>query len=422
MMKQIIISTHIFLLFFLTVEVRSQNLYNARSLSMAGSNVAITEGNEYIGGNPAVLALPRHFNFEILLVSAHAMLRNNSYSLTEYDRYFTTGDSLSSSDIDFLASRIPDNGLKGEFNTDARALAFYARPFSLSIGGMGNGFVNFPKDAARIPFYGNTEIKEFKIDDLDGEAWAGGSLDFGIAFPITEWTPAEFDFFSVGLTAKYIVGFQYANIENSSGTLITTDDYLLVDAMIETRRSEGGSGWGVDLGILGIYEEDWTLSLHFSNILGEIFWNKENKIDVIEYEADSLFHIEEIANFADKRIDTTLSIGRFGTGLPRSATFSTAYRLQPNLVLTGSYRQGFNEELGNTTIPRVAGGVEYAPVPFVPLRAGIAVGGKSSFSLGLGFGIDLKYWQLNIGYLNHNFRWFRGARSVDVAVTTQFRF
>jgi hypothetical protein len=422
MMKQIIISTHSLLLLLLHTEGNSQNLYNARSLGMAGSNVAIAEGNEYIGGNPAVLALPRPFNFEILLVSAHAMLRNNSYSLTEYDQYFTTGDSLTSSDIDFLASRIPDKGLKGEFNTDARALAFYARPFSLSIGGMGNGFLNLPKDAARFPFYGNTEIKEFKIDDLDGEAWAGGSMDFGIAFPITQWTPAEFDFFSVGLTAKYIVGFQYANIENSSGTIITTDDYLLVDAMIETRRSEGGSGWGIDLGILGIYEKDWTLSLHFSNILGEVFWNKENKIDVIEYEADSLFHIEDIANFADKRIDTTISIGRFGTGLPRSATFSTAYRFQPNLIFTGSYRQGFNEELGNTTIPRVAGGVEYSPVPFVPLRAGIAVGGKSRFSLGLGIGVDLKYWQLNIGYLNHNFRWFRGARSVDVAVTTQFRF
>ncbi len=422
LMKNYISFIYIIVLLFLQVEGNAQNIFNARSLGMAGSNVAITDGNEYIGGNPATLGQPKHFNYEILLVSAHAMLKNNSYSLTEYDQFFTTGDSLTRSDIDFLVSRVPNSGWKGDFNSGARALAFYARPFSLSIGGLGNGFLNLPKDAVRFPFYGNTEIKEFNIDDLDGEAWAGGSLDLGFAVPITQWTPAEFDFFSVGLTAKYIVGFQYANIENSSGTIITTDEYLLIDAMVETRRSEGGTGYGVDLGVMGVYEKDWTLSLHFSNIIGEVFWNKNNKLEVINYEADSLFRIEDIANFADRKVDTTIEIGKFGTGLPRSATFSAAYQYRPDLVFTAAYRQGFNKELGNTIVPLFAAGTEYFPVPYIPLRAGVAIGGDSGFSLGLGIGVDVKYWQLNIGYMNHNFRWFRGARSVDLALTTQFRF
>jgi hypothetical protein len=197
---------------------------------------------------------------------------------------------------------------------------------------------------------------------------------------------------------------------------------MLVDAMIETRLSEGGTGYGLDLGVMGVYEKDWTLSLHFTNLLGEVFWNKNNEYQVITYEADSLFHIEDIANFADRKVDTTYEIGKFGTGLPRNATFGIAYQYQPNLIFTGSYRQGFNKELGNTIVPRFAVGTEYYPVPYLPLRAGVAIGGDSGFSLGLGIGVDAKYWQLNIGYLNHNFRWFRGARSVDLAVTTQVRF
>ena len=110
LMKNYISFIYIIVLLFLQVEGNAQNIFNARSLGMAGSNVAITDGNEYIGGNPATLGQPKHFNYEILLVSAHAMLKNNSYSLTEYDQYFTTGDSLTHSDIEFLVSRIPNSG------------------------------------------------------------------------------------------------------------------------------------------------------------------------------------------------------------------------------------------------------------------------------------------------------------------------
>jgi hypothetical protein len=108
------ISTLAVICYFLLAEVNfAQTLFDARRLSMAGSNIAITEGSEYFGANPATLAYPRHFNFELHLASAHAMINNNSYSLNEYDKYFTTGDSLSSSDINDLLSNIPESGLKG---------------------------------------------------------------------------------------------------------------------------------------------------------------------------------------------------------------------------------------------------------------------------------------------------------------------
>ncbi len=402
--------------------VFGQDIYNARSLGMAGSNVAITEANEYIGNNPAVLALKNSFNFELQLASAHIMLHNNSYSLTEYDKYFTTGDSLTQTDINNIFSKIPDKGWRGDFMLGARALSIYSRPFSLTVGGGGNGYLNFPKDPLKFPFYGNATGEVYKIDDLESEAWAGGSVDFGFALPITQWTPAEFDFFSVGITAKYIVGVEYFNIEHSEGTVITTSDYLLADARVESRRSEGGRGFGIDVGILGIYEKKWNISFHLTNVLGNISWNRNNEMNIFYYKSDSLFKLNDIGDLSQADMDTTFSITKFHTALPRKATFAVGYLYAPNLVFTAAYKQGLNEAYGNSIVPLLSAGTEYSPLPYLPLRAGIAVGGKYGFALGLGLGLDLKYWQLNLGYLNHNFRWFRGARSIDLALTTQLRF
>ncbi len=415
----LLLSLFILVCYFLS---SAQDLYNARSLGMAGSNIAIQEGNEYIGANPAVLAYPRDFNFELLLLGAHAMVNNNSFSLTEYDRYFTTGDSLTSSDINDLFGKIPEKGLRGDVNLGARFLAIYSRPFSLTLGGVGNGFLNFPKDALEFPFYGNANVKEYKLDDLDAEAWAATSLDFAIAFPVTQWTPVEFDFVSVGITAKYLVGFQYFTIEKARGKLLTTDNYILADSYLRSRRSEGGSGYGLDLGVFGIYEKKWSISLHLNNIFGEMYWKKNNELSISIFESDSLFHLSNINSLSRVSEDTTFSVGRFRSGLPRKATVAGAYQYLPNLVFTAAYQQGLNKTLGNSTVPQVSMGVEYSPISVFPLRAGMAAGGNLGFALGFGLGIDLKYWQLNFGYLNHNFRWFRNARSVDIAFSTQFRF
>ena len=398
-----------------------QTADDARYLSMAGSNVAIAEGNEYYGGNPATLAVRRDFNFEIQLLSAHLMVRNNSFSLNEYDQYFTTGDSLSRQDIDNLFSHIPEKGLYGYTDIGARALSFYSWPFSITVAGIGNGFVNLPKDPIIFPFYGNTEQKVFSMDDLDGEAWAGGSVNFAVAYPLTQWMPNVLDFFSVGISPKYIVGFKYAEILESQGNLITTDDYILADAHVKGLVSSGGNGFGLDLGILGIYDENWTFSLHASNLFGFVNWGTNDSLYVYDFVSDSV-RLNDYESFVKLDKDTSYATGRFRRSLPQSLTFATAYQYLPNLVFTTAWRQGLNKALGNSITPLISIGTEYSPIPYLPLRTGLAVGGNYGFTWGMGFGIDLKYWQLSVGYMNHNFRWFRSARSMDFALTTQFRF
>ena len=406
---------------FLWQSAVSQGLSDARRLGMAGSNYAIAEGTEFVGGNPATLAKQRDFNFELHLLSAHFMVKNNSYSLKDYDKYFTTGDSLTSQDIDNLFNHIPGDGMRLDGALGVKTFSIYARPFSLTLYGMGNAFVNLPKDPFELPFYGNTVKKEYHLDDLDGEAWGAAVVSFAIGFPITKYFSDKFDFVSVGIAPKYIFGLGYGKIETATGKLVTEDTYISVDGHLESKISEGGSGLGLDLGFLADYHKKWTFSLSFSNLIGGIKWKKNDSLRIASFKADSI-RINDLDSLTTTETDTVLPIGNFSTGLPRAMIFSAAYQYRPNLVLTATWRQGLNKSLGNFTKPLLAVGAEYRPLSVFPLRMGMAFGGENGFALGLGAGINLKYWQLELGYLNHNFRWFRSARSVDIALTTQFRF
>ncbi|MBD3179142.1 MAG: hypothetical protein GF417_05835, partial [Candidatus Latescibacteria bacterium] len=67
----------------------AQNILDGRCLGMAGSNGAAALGLEYLGRNPAVLASQKDYSLEIIPVSARLKVSNNSFSLKDYDRYFT---------------------------------------------------------------------------------------------------------------------------------------------------------------------------------------------------------------------------------------------------------------------------------------------------------------------------------------------
>lgn len=400
---------------------KAQGVVDARSLGMAGSNLAITEGAESINGNPATLARKSNFSFELHLFSLHLMAANNSFSLKDYDRYLTTGDSLTRQDISDILAKIPDSGLRTDAIFGAKTFGFYTRPFALSVTGMGGGFGVIPKAAAEIPFNGNKNVESYSFDDLDGLGWAAASLNLGLGIPLTKYVKDRFDFFSVGVAFRYIVGLQYAEVMNASGNLVTEDAYILSRGHLEVLRSNGGSGLGMDFGAMAQYRDKWTFSLHFTNLVGSINWNRDNEMMVTDFQSDSL-RINNIDSLHLNDSDTTYDAGSFRTGLPRAMSLAMAYRLTKKLQLTATWRQGLNKSLGNYTKPLVAVGAEFKPIGILPLRGGIAFGGSNGVAVGLGTGIDLKYWQFNIGYLNHNFRWFRSARSLEIAVSTQFRF
>ncbi|GAB4336001.1 MAG: hypothetical protein Kow0037_16640 [Calditrichia bacterium] len=419
-MKNIKMLISILVMIFLA-SAFSQEFTDARRLGLAGSNFAISQGTEFIGGNPATLAIPRSFNFELHLLSFHLQAGNNSYSLNEYDKYFTTGDSLTSGDIDDLMGKIPGDGLETTARFGVKTLSLYSRPFALNIYGMGAGRAVIPKDPLTLPFYGNRDKKEYRLDDLDGEGWAGAVVSLGYARILHGFMRDKFDLFAVGIAPKYVFGIQYAKVENATGRLITETEYVLADGRLNATTSEGGKGFGLDIGAIAQYNRKWTFSFSFTNLLGSIKWDNNNETHLVEFSTDTI-RVNDLDSLETNDSDTSFAAGSFSTALPRVMILAAAYQFRPNWTLMASYQQGLNKSLGNETTPQLSVGSEYRLASVLPLRIGMAFGGEPGFALGLGMGIDLKYWQLNFGYLNHNFKWFRSAKTVELALTTQFRF
>ena len=402
-------------------EVMAQHMLEARSLGMAGSNAAAATGLEYLGGNPAFLAFGREYSFELVPFSARLKVSNNSFSLDDYNTYFTSGEVLSGEDKDRIYSRIPDEGLMLDAVGGLEAISFSFSSVGFALVAEGNGVMELPRQTAEFLFYGNTRSDRISFNELETDGWAGITVNMAFSSQLSEDMFGALDRLSAGINLKYIRGLACAELIRAEGGVLTTDQYILADGLVNFRTSEGGNGFGADIGFAASAGSDWNFSLSLNNILGSIKWTSENEMRIYQYQSDSLSAGGD-ESFDYSEHDTTFSTGAFHTALSRSVTLAAAFRPAEKLLITAAWRQGINESLGGTYRPRVSLGAEYSLLRQLPLRGGLAFGGRDDLALGLGIGLVIRGFRMDIGYLNHSFGWFNSARSVDLAFTTRLRF
>lgn len=401
----------------------SQLSFDARETGMAFSNAAVTRGLGQVGGNPALLAVHQSFNFEFNLLSLTAGFSNNSYTKSQYDKYFTSGDFLNEEDKNDILNSIPGKALESFLFLRANTLAFYTRNFSLSLVGMGNGRFSAPKDLFEIALRGNPDSgRRYDFSGLDGAAWGGFGALFSAGVPISSGSSELFDNIAVGGTVKYLGGLGYAEIVKGDGSLLNGSDMIVVDAQMEMRTAEGGRGWGLDLGGYAQLKKKWFVSLALLNMVGSINWNKNTELQILEFKADSISIPDGIKEELVTDTDTTLTIDDFSTRLPVVLQFGAAYQMNSTFLFTFQYDQGLNKSMGGSTTPRVAVGSEMLLTKIVPLRAGFSFGGEPGFSFAVGTGLDLKYWILDLSYVSHRALFPGSSKGATVAATTRFRF
>ncbi len=414
------------MLVLLTTGLLAQQVIDARATGMAFSNGADTRGLEYVGLNPATLALQNPFNFEFNLVSANASISNNSFNKNQYDRYFTTGDFLTSQDVQDILDLIPSSGLRATAAAKLNTLAFYTRNLSISFTGLGGATVNVPKDFIELPLTGNREPgRIYRLDDADGSGWAGLGINLSAAYPFNtdQWT--DIDFLSVGATLKYIIGFGGFKVQSARGEFRDFDtsrnlNYAHLNGEVDILTSKGGKGVAADLGGLVTYKKKWSIGITLVNLLGNINWNKSVERNVFSMRADSLSLPDNIPDTVFT--DTTFSASDFSTRLPAAFDLAAAYRWQPNLLVTAEFEKGFSNELGGSKKARLAMGLEYTALKVLPLRTGLSLGGRTGSAFGLGIGLNLKYWILDLAYLNHGGIFPGNSKGLTLSFTTRFRF
>lgn len=406
-----------------------QQVIDARAAGMAYSNGADTRGLQSVGLNPATLALPTAFGMEFNLFSLNATVNNNSFKKSQYDRLFTTGNLLTQQDIDEILDAIPDGGLRADGIARVNTLSFFLPNFSLSLVGVGAGKVNVPKTVFELPLRGNVDQpgRIYRFDDTEGSDWLGIGIFASGAYGFRPGENSPMDHLAVGLSLKYYSGLRFDNIERVRGELRNFDNannnpYIHIDGTAELLSSRGGSGLGVDVGVVGSFEQRLAVGITVLNIANTMSWGRESERRQLSIRGDSLNLPERVSESLITDTDTSFSISSFATRLPVVMDFALAYHPSNNTTVTAEYEQGLNDKMGGTRRPRVGVGMEFRGVPGIPLRTGFTFGGKSGPSFAFGAGLHLKNWYLDVAYLNHGRIIPDDYRGIGLALTSRLRF
>lgn len=393
-MKKIIVGLVCVAPFLMSMQIAfaQMGISNARSLAMGGAYLAVANGVEAPRWNPANLGLHSRPNFSMNLISVGAAFSNNSFSKEDYDLY--NGAFLTQQMKTDILNKIPDEGLRLDVDSEVNALAFSWKNFALAISAESAAKMNLSRTFVDIALNGNELDKVYDFSDSGGEAYAVSTV--GLSYGKALYVPL-FQDFAVGATFKYVVGLAHAEVIDAYGVMGTTYDGAYGDARAKVRHATGGRGIAADFGVAAMMSDKLTVGLTIRNLISSVKWNKDVKIGEYGVNADSLT-VESIdESSADSLIDDydrEFDGDSFSKSLPAELRLGGAYR-SGRLLLTADYVQGFKNRPGVSTKPQLALGAELRLLSFLPLRAGIALGGSNGASSGAGFGLRLGTFEMN---------------------------
>jgi hypothetical protein len=376
----------------------------ARSLGMANAYTALARGVHAPLWNPANLGLPDNPNFSFSLISLAAGVENNTFSKSFYDKYFTGGDENNEvywtpEDVLEILGLIPEDGVTLNIGATVRTFSFSAGKFALSMGASAQSYVQIDKTVLELPLQGNEMNQTYDFSDPDGKGIIIGGLNLSYGNLI----PCGFaDRFALGGTVHFFYGGFCSNIDYARFVLKTADDGFEINGNYELNYTylSDKIGWGADIGAAAQFDQGWTVSCAVGNILGSIPWTRHVNQEYGIFEGDSI----TIENADDALLDSTWSVeaASFSEKLPTVLRLGCAYQEGP-VLLTADYIQGFKKGVWATTKPQFSFGTEWEGIKWLPLRAGVTLGGEIGLGTSFGFGLHPGGLVLDFGMLSRGF-------------------
>ena len=402
----------IFLFLLLFPSTRLLGQMSARGLGMGGAYTALARGIHAPMWNAANLGLPDNSAFSLSIISFESGSWNNSVSLGMYNQY--NGEYLSSRDIEDILGRIPDDGFCLDAEIHIRTLSFSVGRFALAMGADAGSHLELDKTFFEIPLKGTGIGEVYSFSNSDGHALGVGVVSLSYGQPLNV---AFADAFSLGGTVKALYGGAYGQVDRSEIDVATHVHGIDLDCEYEvTYAYNGDVGWGLDLGSAAKFGEKWTVSLGLANVLGSIKFSNNVKTEKGFIRIDTL-DVEKLSDIEDELADSTWTIDAktVTTKLPMILRLGCAYQIG-SLILAADYCQGFVNEALSSTRPQFSLGTEWSGLSWLPLRAGLTLGGRVGFGTAFGFGIRPGGFVLDIGVMNRGFVSPKSTKGLIVAV------
>lgn len=393
---------------------------NPRAMAMGDAYTALAFGLEAPGYNPANLGLSANPSFTMDFVSFGIDLKNNSFSLDDYNTY--TGKFLNDDDKEAILDKIPGEGLSLNFAGEARSMNFSVWRFAVNFRGVGESKIKLDKDPFELLLYGNAVKPNVSLSDSRGEAqaMADGSISYG--HPIKTWSTGQL---AIGATYHYLYGIAYEKIIEAQGGVFTTDTGYVGDGHATIRQALGGSGHSFDIGAAVNFAQNWTLSSSIRNIYSKINWNKDTEETRFAFQMDPVtfqaMSDDEINDSLVENSDTTYDIAGFSSTIPTVIRFGLA-RSGKNITWGFDWTQATSSSGAYSINPKVSTGLEYRPIGVFPLRAGVSMGGDKGTMYSAGLGIYLGAFHLDFAAANYGSLIPKGTKGATLAFAMGLRF
>ncbi len=361
---------------------------SVRSWGMGGTGVATSRGLDAVSYNPANLAFSE--GFSLGLAAAAVDVKNNSISLDRYNEI--TGSHLDAAAKEELLSEIPDSGFKIDANVNASVLGFHRGSFALTVDAIGTGHGNMDKDYFDLVLFGNQLNETVDFSNTSGAGYALGSAAFSYGGILHTGEQSKL---SYGLSAKYLYGAYEIHVEEAYGTMSTSMEEISGEAYVSTISSDGGQGYGVDLGLALQTNTGWTLGLSMANAYTRMNWDQNVELNEYRVDASGINALNDDLDNAIVKTDTTYTADSYSTTLPRELRLGAANRFGA-FDMAFDYVQGFDNTGITSTTPRFHVGTEWWLTGIVQPRFGLSMGGASGTGASAGLGMKLGPWQVDM--------------------------
>ena len=370
-----------------------------RAWGMGGASTAMSRGLGAVDYNPANLAFSS--GTSVGLAAAALDVHNNAISLDRYNEI--TGSHLDTAAKTQLLSDIPGEGFRLDADARASVLGLHRGNFALSFNAIGSGRGNLDKDYFDLVLFGNQPGKTVDFSNTWGEGYAVGSATFSYGRAVME---SDLGVLSVGVNARYLQGIYEVHVQEAYGSISTSLTEISGEAYVSTLSSDGGQGYGLDLGLALQTSGGWQLGLALDNLASTINWAGNVEANEFRVTAADINILNEDLDASVADSDTTFSADPYATSLPRRMRLGAANRFGP-LNVAVDYTQGFEDRGTTSTKPQFNAGVELWPTGNVQPRLGANTGGVIGSGVSAGLGLRLGPWRVDLaavsrGGLNPN--------------------
>lgn len=421
--------------------LNAQTKRDPRMVGMAGAYTTIADGIFSVGFNPGIIGLNQNDPFMLQVFQLDVGILGNFFSIENIAQY--SGDTLDTAEKDALFEQLEASDGMGFFVDTHMPIPF----MNISKGNMAltsNNIIlqnyKLPLGLLELIFYGNGQKPNL---DLEFNYEIVGLNEYGFSFGI------PFKSMSWGITAKYLQGLFYLGIDedSSSANLITDDLGIYGSGKYIIRQGVGGSGFGLDVGVVSRPHNGWQFGASFINLLGDIKWNSNSSgsepssmnpltskfypfifgedtldmnesilytfnIDTIRMDKlsnDSLFTNETIF-FVD-----TLANGKrpeFITRYPATFRLGASHKMD-NFLFATDLVAGFENKYYARQQWKWAIAAEWTRIPTFPLRIGYSWSGGDMKELAMGFGIKKGPIQFDLGFSFRNGMWLHTMKGFN---------